>query len=147
MTWNIEGLQRNVHSLNHFIDLYKPALVFLSEPQTFQCDLSSLMKTLQGKLFYHLNSEDFHQPDLALDSAKAKGGTMAMWAAHLDPFISVIPASSSSVLAIVLVYQTPKFPAISASTSLPLAEKPISFLLSHHWILAWKKLLSSMIPL
>ena len=101
-SWNIEGVKRNLHSLKHFIDLHKPELIFLSEPQIFQCDVNVLLETVQGQFSHHLNSEDLHQPDLALDHPKAKGGTLALWTLTLDPFVTVIPSSSSSILAIAL---------------------------------------------
>ena len=101
-SWNIEGLRRNIHSLKHFTDLHSPDLILLSEPQTFQCDVKSLFKTLQGQFSFHLNSEDLLHPDLALEHPKAKGGTMALWKLSLDPFITVLPTSSPSVLAIAL---------------------------------------------
>ena len=78
ITWNIEGLNRNIHSLKHFADQHKPDLVFLSEPQVFQCDVNSLLRTFHGQFSHHLNSEDLHQPDLALNKTKAKGGTMVL---------------------------------------------------------------------
>ena len=90
-SWNIEGLKRNIHSLKHFTDL-----------QAFQCDVKSIFKTLQGQYSFHLNSEDLLQPDLALEHSKAKGGTMAIWKLSLDPFITILPTSSPSVLAIAL---------------------------------------------
>ena len=101
-TWNIEGLKRNIHSLKHFISEYRPDRIFLSEPQIFTPDIHATMQTVHGEYSFHLNSEDFHQPDLALDYSKAKGGTLAMWKLSLDPFITVLPTSSASVLAIVL---------------------------------------------
>ena len=98
--WNIESIQRNIHSLKHFTDFHKPDFVFLSEPQLFQCDAKALFRTLQGQFSYHLNSEDLHHPELALEHQKAKGGTMALWNSSLDPFVSIIPTNSSSVLAL-----------------------------------------------
>ena len=51
---------------------------------------------------YHLNGEDRHLPDLPLKSLRAKGGTMALWDASLDPFITILPSASSSVLPLIL---------------------------------------------
>ena len=101
-SWNIEGLRRNIHSLKHFIGLHDPHLIFLSEPQIFQCDIDSLFKTLEGQFSFHLNSEDLLHPELALEHHKAKGGTLALWKSSLDPFVTVIPTLSSSALAIAL---------------------------------------------
>ena len=110
LTWNIEGLRRNVHSLKHFVDKYKPSLVFLSEPQIFLCDTSLLLQTFQGCYSYHLSSEDLYLPELALEHSKAKGGTMILWQATLDPYITVIPSDSPSIAAILM-----KVPGISSS--------------------------------
>ena len=101
-SWNIEGIRRNIHSLKYFADLHKPDLIFLSEPQIFQCDIKSLFRTLEVQYSYHLNSEDLLQPDLPLEQSKAKGGTLAVWKLSIDPFITVIPTSSPSVLAIAM---------------------------------------------
>ena len=55
--------------------MIKPDLVFLSEPQVFQCDIGLLSKPFSGKYPMLLNSEETTNPDLALDSSKAYGGT------------------------------------------------------------------------
>ena len=68
----------------------------------FQHNLCLLFQTFRGKFFSHLNSEDLHQPDLALETSRAKGGTMAMWRSNLNPFITVIPTDTSSILALIL---------------------------------------------
>ena len=60
MTWNVEGLHRNIHSLKYFIDLHKPHLVFLSEPQTFQCDAALLLQPVRGCYSYQLNQFSFY---------------------------------------------------------------------------------------
>ena len=98
ITWNIEGLQRNIYNLDHFLTKARPSLVFLSEPQIFACDVARVMTIFAGKFSYSLNSEDCHDPDLPLDSFRAKGGTMAMWDTSLDPHITVLPTSSPAVL-------------------------------------------------
>ena len=72
-SWNIEGLRRNAHSLKHFTDLHRPDLIFLSEPQAFQCDVACTLKMFRGSYSHHLNSEDTYQPDLALEKSRAKG--------------------------------------------------------------------------
>ena len=55
-----------------------------------------------GGFSFHLNSQDIFSPDLPLVTRKAVGGTMAMWRSELDPFIKVLPTSSSSVLPLIL---------------------------------------------
>ena len=62
--------------------------------------MNSLLRTFQGQYSYHLNIEDLHQPDIALDRSKAKGGNMVLWQSSLDPFVTVIPASSAAVLVV-----------------------------------------------
>jgi hypothetical protein len=49
ISWNIEGLARNVYNLDHFLSEFRPSLVFLSEPQVFQCDIDRLMTIFSGK--------------------------------------------------------------------------------------------------
>ena len=77
-------------------------LIFLSEPMLHQCDLHLLLGPFLGMYDAHLNSEDSHDQDLALDKVKARGGTMIMWHTSLTPFITVIPTESSSFQTILL---------------------------------------------
>ena len=122
ITWNIEGFHRNLHSLNHFITEHQPGLIFLTEPQTFQHDLPLLLQTFRGELSCHLNSEDLHQPELAMETSRAKGGTMALWRSSLDPFITIIPTGTSSILALIL--QPPRHaPSIHICLYFPTAGK------------------------
>ena len=67
MTWNIEGLKRNVHNLKHFVDNYDPDFIFLAEPQIFQCDLDNVMEYFTGKYVYSLNSADKYDLGLPLN--------------------------------------------------------------------------------
>ena len=76
-------------------------MIFISEPQIYQCDAIKVMQHLHGQYKYFLNSEDLFDLDLPLLKSKAHGGTMAMWKASLDPFISVQQPPSSSFLPIV----------------------------------------------
>ena len=70
-----------------------PALIFLSEPQLFQCDTALALASLPD-FCHHLNSADSFLPSLALDQRKAWGGTLAMWHKSLDPFLLVPPTTS-----------------------------------------------------
>ena len=76
LTWNIEGLSRNILNLKHHIHEHNPDLVFLSEPQIYQCDVQQTMKYLSGEYCYHLNSVDLYDPELPIVKSKAKGGTI-----------------------------------------------------------------------
>ena len=109
ISWNIEGAKRGASSLAHFISLHSPALVFLSEPQLFQCDTALALAPLRNYR-HHLNSEDMLLPSLALDQRHAWGGTLALWHSSLDPFITVLPTSSPSVLPLFL-----SIPGLSSS--------------------------------
>ena len=102
MTWNIEGWKRNHLNLKHFVDEFEPDLLFLSEPQSFQCDIPTYYDCFRNSFSYHLNSDDILCPDLPFDSRRAFGGTMVMWRVKLDPFIKVLPTNSSSALPILL---------------------------------------------
>ena len=102
ITWNIEGWKRNYLNLKHFIDEFEPDILLLSEPQSFQCDIPTHYDCFHGNYSFHLNSEDILCPDLPLDRRKAVGGTMAMWRTQLDPYVTVIPSTSTSYLPILL---------------------------------------------
>ena len=97
MTWNIEGFKRNHLNLKLFCDSETPDLVFLSEPQIFQCDIALFSRSFSGKY-----SEESNNPELALDNSKAYGGTLVMWKSELDPFITPLPTSSPAFLPILL---------------------------------------------
>ena len=98
MTWNIEGLKRNIFSLKELTLAYSPDVILLSEPQIFLCDIAKIMLCFQGEYMFHLNSQDKFDPELALLSSRTYGGTMAMWKIEFDPFISVHPPPSASIL-------------------------------------------------
>ena len=55
-----------------------------------------------GKFLFHLNSEDSFCPELSLATRRAKGGTMAMWECKLDPYIRILPTTTSAVLPLLL---------------------------------------------
>ena len=98
LSWNIEGLKRNIFSLQHYISQFKPSLIFLSEPLIFSCDVSTVLKSTLPTYKFHLNSEDLFDSALPLERARAKGGTLVLWPSDLDPFITILPAPSASIL-------------------------------------------------
>ena len=102
LSWNIEGAKRGSANLAHFVKTLQPALIFLSEPQLFQCDASLALAPLLPTFCYKLNSQDSYYPELALEQRQAHGGTLAMWHSALDPFVSLLPTSSPAVLPLLL---------------------------------------------
>ena len=62
ISWNCEGLKWNIHSAVHFLHLHVPLIVFLNEPHTFSCDVTSTLKPLKSQcnVIYDsvLNSKD-----------------------------------------------------------------------------------------
>ena len=66
------------------------------------CDLHLHLGPFLGNYDAHLNSEDSHDQDLAMDKVKARGGTMIMWHSSLTPFVTVIPTDSPSFQTILL---------------------------------------------
>ena len=60
------------------------------------------MEPVLGNYCHHLNSEDSYYPELALESRKAKGGTLCIWHSALDPFITILPTTSDAVLPLLL---------------------------------------------
>ena len=129
MTWNIEGFSRNYHSLRLLTEKFSPKLIFLSEPMLHQCDLPPYLLPFRGMYEAHLNSEDLHVPDLALDKVKAHGGTMVMWHTSLSPYVTILPSESPSYLS-VLVKMPGTIPSIHTALYLPTAGKEEQFLSS-----------------
>ena len=98
MSWNIEGIRNSSFGLQHFIDLHSPSLIFISEPQSYQCDISSTLQNISPSYSYHLNSEDLFDEYLPLVKSKAKGGTLLLWSSELDPYITILPTPTSAIL-------------------------------------------------
>ena len=101
LTWNIEGIKRNLYSLKSFTELTKPDLIFLSEPQIFFSDLAYCMSLFQGEYNSELNSEDKYNSETAMIKSKSAGGTMVLWKKSLDCYISVFPVNCTSFLPVV----------------------------------------------
>ena len=76
-------------------------LIFICEPQIYQCDVDLNMNHLQGEYCHALNSTDKYDPDLPLVKPKAHGGTMVLWKIQHDPYISVHPVSSAAILPVI----------------------------------------------
>ena len=106
-----------------------PDLIFLSEPQAFQCDIALLTKPFLGKYSVLLNSEETSNPELALDSPKAHGGTLVMWKTELDPYVLPLPTTSPAFLPILL--QIPGYsPSIHIALYLPTSGRDPDFVSS-----------------
>ena len=108
LSWNIEGVKRNLYSLKRVTSLIKPNLIFISEPQLFISDLTNCMSLFRGEYYCELNSEDKFDPEIAMLKTHAKGGTMVMWQVSLDSFIQIHPVHTSSFLPV--VYSPPGCP-------------------------------------
>ena len=103
LSWNIEGLKRNLHSLKNIIEnASSPDLIFLSETHIFCSDLMYCMSYFKGEYCSESNSEDRHNPEIAMSKSKATGGTMVMWKKYLDKYITIHPVTSASFLPVVL---------------------------------------------
>ena len=59
------------------------------------------MVHLQGEYCFVLNSHDKYDPELPLVKTKANGGTMVLWKVCHDPYISLHPVSSPSILPVI----------------------------------------------
>ena len=118
MTWNCEGLARNIYGLQNFISDDLPDLVFISEPQVYECDLEKIMAPLQGEYCYSVKPSDNIDPELPLVRSKPHGGVMALWKKQFDPYITVHKISSTSILP--LIFKPPRNPiSIHVSVYLP----------------------------
>ena len=98
ISFNIEGLNRNIQSLKYFVDMLSPSLVFLTEPQVYDCDVSSVFQPMKATHRFHLNSEDAFNDSLALEKSKAKGGTMIVWSLSIDPYVTILPTTTPAIL-------------------------------------------------
>ena len=79
-----------------------------------------------GEYCSELNSEDTHDPEVALLKHKPVGGTMVMWRRSLDKYVSIHPVSTTAFLP--LVYRPPGSPvSIHISLYLATSGKEIDF--------------------
>ena len=85
LTWNLEGLKRNLLNLKYFIDLTQSDLIFISEPNIFSHDAKNLLKQLGNNYHFSLNSEDKLDEEAPFTKNKTYGGTMVLWKQELDP--------------------------------------------------------------
>ena len=108
MTWNIEGLRRNLFNLKYFLESYGVDLAFLSEPQTFSVDMKQLMSHIGWTFCAELNSDDKYDQEAPLFHNKSYGGTMVIWKQAIDKYVTVHPTSSTSFLPI--IYNHPEAP-------------------------------------
>ena len=60
------------------------------------------MRMLSNDYCWSLNSGEMLDPVLPLVKSKAIGGTMILWKVKLDPFITVIPVTSTAFLPVLL---------------------------------------------
>ena len=87
-------MKNSIYELNDIVRDYKPNLVFLSEPQLYQCDANNVFQYLEGEYCWHLNSADLNDPELPLMKSRAHGGTAALWQKDLDPYIEVVTTTT-----------------------------------------------------
>ena len=118
LTWNIEGVRRHIFYLAEVLQSERCSLVFLSEPQAYQCDLPSIIQYIEHDYCYALNSDDLYDPDLPLDNSRAKGGTMLLWRKSLDPYVKLIKVSSSAFLPLLLTIPG-YYPSVHVALYLP----------------------------
>ena len=101
MTWNLEGIKRNIFTLNHFLSQSSADLIFLSEPNIFSHDLEQLKHHFDDKYNFYLNSEDKFDNESPFYKNRTFGGTMALWKHGLDPHITIHPPSTTSFLPVI----------------------------------------------
>ena len=119
MTCNIEGFTRSKHSLKTFVDQTKPDLILLSEPMLFQCDFQQNALLFNDYSAAH-SSADLYDTEIPYRKRPAYGGTMFLLKSALDPYVTQIPFSSSSILSILL--SSPEVqPSIHIAVYLPTA--------------------------
>ena len=127
LTWNIESFKRNKSSLHFFVQEHQPDFIFISEPMLYQCDLSLQTELFKSSYNSSLNSFDLTEPDLPLRCSRSVGGTMIMWRQEHDPFVTILPFSSTSFLPI--LFCPPDLPpTIHVAVYLPTAGRDSEFI-------------------
>ena len=127
LTWNIENFKTNKSSLHFFVQKHQPDFIFISEPMLYQCDLSLQTELFKSSYNSSLNSMDLAEPDLPLRCSRSIGGTMIMWRQEHDPFVKVLPFSSTSFLPI--LFCPPELPpTIHIAVYLPTAGRESEFI-------------------
>ena len=117
ISWNSEGLSKNYYTLSHLVKKLSPMMIFISEPQTYKCDISPLTQPFADSYCTHLNSEDVHDMELPLTHPRAKGGTMVMWHKSLSPHLKVLDTNSPSFVSV--LYSPSWSPPISSHCCVP----------------------------
>ena len=102
LTWNAEGLKSSIFMLKEVLHTKAPTLACLSESQIFQSDAGPLMKHIQGEYCYYLNSEDLHDPDIALAKNTTAGGTLLLWKSQIDPYVTIHPVQTTAFTPLIL---------------------------------------------
>ena len=62
----------------------------------YQCDIHDVVQYIEHDYCVATSSDDVYDPDMPIYKCRAKGGTMVMWRKELDPYVKIIPATSSS---------------------------------------------------
>ena len=136
ISWNIEGFSKNYFPLLQLMKKFSAMLIFISEPQIYQCDLQPLLQPFLGTYSAHLNSEDVHDLELPLTHPRAKGGTLIMWHNSLSPNMKILDTNSSSFIS-VLLSPPGLIPSLHTAVYFPTAGKDGDWLaclveLEHH---------------
>ena len=127
LSWNIEGLRKNIFNLKHLISVTSADFIFLSEPNIFSHDCDNLKKHFDNNYNFYLNSEDKFDKEAPFIKNRTYGGTMSLWKTELDPHISVLPSSTTSFLPI--LFSPPGSPpSVHISIYLPTSGKESEFL-------------------
>ena len=120
LTWNIEGLSRNLYNLYQLTRDEDPSLIHISEPWIHLSDTPLALQMFLPNYKFFLNSEDRHDSLLSLSKSRAHGGTLVLWKKELDPFITVLVPETSRILTIIIEkpgYQTSAHITIYLTTS------------------------------
>ena len=126
LSWNLEGLKRNLICLRHFLDQNLYDFVFISEPNVFTSDLKNCMALFRGDYCWELNSEDRYDQDIALTKSRTTGGTMVMWKSSLDKYVQAHPVVSTSFLPV--IFSPPGYPvSVHIALYLPTAGRDADY--------------------
>ena len=127
LTWNIEGMKHHVHYLRENLLDDCIDVAFLSEPQIYQHELQTIMRSFENSYSFSLNSDDLYDLELPMKISHAKGGTMFLWKKWLDPYVTIPECTKSSSFHVLVLNHPSCTVSIHVSVYLPTSGKDFEY--------------------
>ena len=85
------------------------------------------MDIFRGEYCHAINSDDVHDPELPFVKNRSNGGTMIMWKKSMNQFVSIIPTTTPSFMAM-LFHPPGCIPSLHVSIYLPTSGRESDFI-------------------